>query len=221
MPLDLPKPIIYLITNGTTTSNTTPESPDFLQLLKLVEAAVASEIPLLQLREKNLSARLLYELTKRAAAIVRGSSTRLLVNDRADIALSAGADGVHLTSRSLPARVVRATYGSQLVVGVSTHAVAETQTVRSDGADFVVFGPVFDTESKRVFGEPQGLTKLAEVAAAVPAFPVIAVGGISIDNFEHCLQAGAAGVAAIRLLNDTDNLDSIVAEIRRRGRLSG
>src|SRR5688500_9271588 len=100
MPLDLPKPIIYLITNGTTTSNTTPESKDFLQLLTLVEAAVASAIPLLQIREKNLSARLLYQLTKRAAAIVRGSSTRLLVNDRADIALSAGADGVHLTSRS-------------------------------------------------------------------------------------------------------------------------
>jgi thiamine-phosphate pyrophosphorylase len=216
MPLVIPKPIIYLITSGTTTSTSTPESEDFLRLLNLVEAAVAAEIPLLQIREKNLTARVLYELTTRAAALVNGSSTRLLVNDRADIALAAGADGVHLTSRSLPASVIRSTYGPQLIVGVSTHGVAEAKMARSGGADFVVFGPVFDTESKRVFGEPQGVIKLAEVAAAIPELPVIAVGGISMDNFSDCVDAGAAGVAAIRLLNDADSLDSIVAEIRRR-----
>jgi thiamine-phosphate pyrophosphorylase len=217
MPLDLPKPIIYLITSGTTTNKTTPDSEDFFQLLNLVRAAVAAEIPLFQIREKNLSARLLYELTTRAAALVQGTATRLLVNDRADIALSAGADGVHLTSRSLPVSVVRITYGSQLIVGVSTHGIDEAKSAQAGGADFVVFGPVFETESKRMFGEPQGTTRLAEVVAAIPELPVIAVGGVSVDNFEDCLQTGAAGVAAIRLLNDADSLDSIVAEIRSRG----
>jgi len=215
MPLDLPQPIIYLITNGATTSHSTPDSEEFLRLLNLVETAVTAEIPLLQIREKNLSGRSLYELTTRAAALVQDSSTRLLVNDRADVALAAGAHGVHLTSRSLPASVIRETYGPDLIVGLSTHSVAEAQTAKSGGADFVLFGPVFETESKRMFGEPQGLTKLAEVSAAIPELPVIAVGGISIDNFELCLQAGARGIAAIRLLNDPDGLHSTVAEIRR------
>lgn len=216
MPLDLPKPIIYLITSGTT-RNTTPDTEDFFNL---VRAAVAAQIPLFQIREKNLSARLLYELTTKAASLVQGSATRLLVNDRADIALAAGADGVHLTSRSLPVSVVRATYGSQLMVGVSTHGIVEAEAARSGGADFVVFGPVFETESKRSFGEPQGISRLAEVVAAIPELPVIAIGGISIDNFADCLQTGAAGVAAIRLLNDADSLDSIVAEIRGRDRVN-
>lgn len=214
MPLKLPKPIIYLITSGTTTTSTTSESDDFSQLLKLVEAAVAAEIPLLQIREKKLSARLLYELTTRAAALVHGSSTRLLVNDRADIASAAGADGVHLTGGSLSAGVIRQTFGSQLIVGVSTHAVVEAQQAQEGGADFVVFGPVFETESKRMFGEPQGLNKLAEVASNVPELPVIAVGGISIDNVDRCIQAGADGIAAIRLLNDAETLLSVVAKVR-------
>ena len=158
---------------------------------------------------------MLYELTTAAVEIVRGSSTLLFVNDRADIALAAGATGVHLTSRSLPANVIRATYGTQLIVGVSTHRVAEAEAARAGGGDFVVFGPVFETESKRAFGEPQGLAKLAEVTAAVPELPVLAVGGISIGNFESCLQAGASGIAAISLLNDAGNLASIVSELRR------
>lgn len=161
---------------------------------------------------------MLFELTTKAAALVRGSATRLLVNDRSDIALTAGADGVHLTSRSLPASVIRETYGSKLIVGVSTHGVAEALSAQSGGADFVVFGPVFDTESKRPFGEAQGLTKLSEVAAAIPDLPVIAIGGISIDNFADCLQAGAAGVAAIRLFSDAARLPSIVSRIRNTSR---
>ena len=214
MSLDLEKPIIYLITNGQTTSSTTPESADFLRLLNLVEAAVDAEIPLLQIREKKLSARVLFELTIRAVKLVQGSSTRLLVNDRADIAVAAGAEGVHLTSASLPAGAIRQTYGPELIIGVSTHAVAEAQAAKSGGADFVVFGPVFETESKRVFGEPQGPEKLAEVTASVPELPVIAVGGISLGNFQQCLEAGAAGIAAIRLLNDSSRLPSIVSQMR-------
>lgn len=201
MPLDLPLPIIYPISSGKT-------------ILQLVEAAVAAKVPLFQIREKTLSARELYELTTRAVAITRGTDTRLLVNDRADIARAAGADGVHLTTRSLPAQVVRKTYGPDFLIGVSTHSLAEARAAQVGGADFVVFGPVFETESKREFGEPQGLDRLANVVTALRDFPVVAIGGITLDNAGACFAAGASGVAAIRLLNDAEGMPSIVEAIR-------
>jgi thiamine-phosphate pyrophosphorylase len=90
----------------------------------------------------------LYELVLRAAKITRGSDTRLLVNDRADIARAAGADGVHLTSQSLPANVVRKMFGPEFVIGVSTHSFEEARAAQAAGADFVVFGPVFRNRVK-------------------------------------------------------------------------
>jgi thiamine-phosphate pyrophosphorylase len=145
----------------------------------------------------------LYELATRAAEITRGSKTRLLVNDRADIARAAGADGVHLTSQSLPAGVVRRTFGSEFLIGVSTHSLDEARAARDGGADFVVFGPVFETESKRGFGAPQGLDKLRQVADELRGFPVLAIGGISLENAGACFDAGASGVAAISLFGGT------------------
>lgn len=198
MPLDLRPPIIYPITNGST-------------ILQLVEAAVAANVPLFQIREKNLSARALYELTRRAAEITRGSNTRLLVNDRSDIARTAGADGVHLTTQSLRADVVRKTYGREFLIGVSTHSLEEARAAQAGGADFVVFGPVFE---KREFGAPQGLDKLAEVTSELRGFPVVAIGGITLDNVNACFEAGASGIAAIRLLNDAERMSSIVEAIR-------
>jgi len=170
-----------------------------------MEAAVAAAVPLVQIREKSLSARVLYELTIRATAIARGSTTRLLVNDRFDIARAAGADGVHLTSRSLPARVVRSICGEDFLIGVSTHSLQTALDARADGADFVVFGPVFATPSKQMFGEPQGLERLREVTNALKGFPVLAIGGINLDNAADCFRAGASGIAAIRLFQDTDS----------------
>ena len=151
------------------------------------------------MREKSLPARVLYELTAHAVKITRGSNTRLLVNDRVDIALAAGADGVHLTSRSLPADVVRKICGPEFLIGVSTHSLAEARAAQAADADFVVFGPIFDTESKRAFGEPQGLEKLREVTSELGAFPVIAIGGITRENLEACVNAGASGIAGISL----------------------
>ena len=219
MPLDLPKPIIYLITSGSTTNKTTPDSPEFSQLLTLIKAAVAAQIPLIQIREKALNTRVLYELTRRAVGIAHGSSTRVLVNDRFDVALGAGAAGVQLTAQSLSARVVRSATSSRFVIGVSTHSVHEAEEARSGGADLVLFGPVFETESKRSFGPPQGLSKLADIAAAVDT-PVIAIGGIAIENVRECLRHGAAGIAAIRLLNDSNSLLETVAAIRKAGATS-
>ncbi len=184
----------------------------------MVEVAVATQITLLQIREKNLSARVLYELTNRAVEITRGTSTRLLVNDRSDIASAAGADGVQLTSQSLAADVVRQAFGREFLIGVSTHSQVEVRTAYDAGANFVLFGPVFDTESKRAFGEPQGLERLREITSALSEFPVVAIGGVTLDNIEECFLAGASGVAAIRLLNDATRMPSIVADIRSRFR---
>lgn len=206
MPLKLPTPIIYPITSGATR---TPED-----ILPLVEAAVAAKVPLFQIREKTISARALFELTARVAEITRGSNTRLLVNDRSDIARAAGADGVHLTSQSLPAEVVRTTYGPEFLIGVSTHSLDEARAARAGGADFVLFGPVFETESKLAFGAPQGLSRLAEVTSELRGFPVVAIGGITLENAGACFEAGASGVAAIRLLNDAKRVASIVAGLR-------
>jgi len=138
----------------------------------------------------------------------------LLVNDRSDIARAAGADGVHLTSQSLPAAILRATYGPDFLIGVSTHSLDEARAAQAGGADFVVFGPVFETESKREFGEPQRLNKLEQVTSELRDFPVVAIGGITLDNVRACFDAGARGVAAIRLLNNAERTSSIVESIR-------
>ncbi len=142
----------------------------------------------------------------------------MLVNDRSDIARAAGADGVHLTTQSLPAHIVREICGAEFLIGVSTHSREEAVAARVGGADFVVFGPVFDTESKRAFGEPQGLEKLREVASELSGFPVVAIGGITLDNFHRCFAGGAAGVAAIRLLSDARTISLIVEVIRKHDR---
>jgi thiamine-phosphate pyrophosphorylase len=191
MPLQVPVPIIYPITSGH-------------DILRLVEAAVDSEVPLFQIREKSLPGRALYELVVRAVSITRGSKTRLIVNDRVDVARGAGADGVQLTARSLPADIVRRTCGAEFLIGVSTHSLEEAQAARDRGADFVVFGPVFETESKRAFGPPQGLDNLRLVTRALNEFPVLAIGGITLAKIPACLDAGARGVAGISLFNNPE-----------------
>jgi thiamine-phosphate pyrophosphorylase len=215
MPLEPARPVLNLITSGKTTPATTLNSPEFKSLLQLIEAAVASKVSLVQLREKQATTRVLQELACRAVELTRGSVTRLLVNDRFDVALASGADGVQLTSRSIPTDVVRRNCGSDFIVGVSTHSLMEAQRARDSGADFVLFGPVFETESKRVFGKPQGVERLREVARALGAFPVIAVGGVTIDNASQCFVSGAAGVAAISLLSDGEKLSEVCERIRQ------
>ena len=175
---------------------------------------MAAKIDLFQLREKHLSANLLYELTTRAADITKGSVTKLLVNDRADIAAAAGADGVHLTSLSLAPYIVRRTFGDDFLIGVSTHSLEQAAAAGRSGADFVVIGPIFDTVSKRQYGKPLGLGELRRVTSELAPFPVLALGGVTTNNVADCIHAGAAGIAAIRILNDRLQLDQVVNEIR-------
>jgi thiamine-phosphate pyrophosphorylase len=163
-----------------------------------------------------LTAKALYELTEAAARLTGKSSTRLLVNDRADIAASAGADGVHLRTDSLNPRVVRRTFGEQFLIGASTHSLSEASMARDEGADFVVLGPIFDTSSKLQYGLPLGLDLLSKAASALAPFPVLALGGVNPLNAADCIRAGASGMAAIRMLNDPLQLQSVVNEVRSR-----
>ena len=206
MQRDLQRPITCLITSGETTSATTDESDEFKAILSLVRSAVAARVTLVQLREKNLNARTLYELSSRAAVIARGSRTRVLVNDRADIARASGCDGVHLTTRSLDPTVVRRAFGPDFIIGVSTHSLQEARAARAAGADFALFGPVFDTPAKRDYGPPVGLAALRTAARTLAPFPLVAIGGIAEDNLREVLRAGAAGIAAIRFFADGQSL---------------
>jgi len=212
MSLPLQRPLVYLITSGATTIQTTPASAEFAAIIKQVAAAVSAAVSLVQLREKQLNARVLFELTAQAAQLTRGSQTRLLVNDRADIARAAGADGVPLSGSSLRPNIVRQTFGADFLIGVSTHSVEEADAARLAGADFAVWGPVFATTSKSSYGESQGVAKLSEVVRKVVPLPIVALGGVNLDNASSCFKAGAQGVAGISLFNTQEKF----AEIKQR-----
>lgn len=180
-------------------------------MLDHIARAVDAGIQLIQIREKSLRARVLFELTLAAAQLTRGSGSRLLVNDRADIARTAGADGVHLTTTSIDTGVVRRTFGGDFLIGVSTHSLAEAQAASNRGADFAVFGPVFPTQSKERYGEPLGLNKLEEVARELNPFPILALGGMTAERIQPCLSAGAAGIAGISLFENLATSEPPVA----------
>ncbi len=209
MSLDLANPIIYLITKGDATPSNYDDASR--QILDIVRVAVEEKIPLVQIREKHLTAKLLFELTTKVVKITKGSATRLLVNDRADIAAAAGADGVHLTLRSLSAQIIRNTFGGKLIIGASTHNIDEARSAVAEGADFIVFGPIFETPGK---GAATGLSALSDVCDKLKPFPVIALGGVDKGNYRSVIDAGAKGFAAIRSLNDIDRLRAIATELR-------
>jgi len=220
MNLDPSRPILYLITRGATTETTTPKSLEFEQIIEQVSAAADRGIDLIQIREKRLSACVLFELTQRVVALTRGTATRLLVNDRADIAAGTGADGVHLSVQSIDAASIRHTFGNDFMIGASTHSLDEARAARTGSADFIVFGPVFETASKREYGAPVGVEELSRVTRELADLPVLALGGITMDNFGLCLNGGARGVAGISLFSQPQNLGSIAARIKNWSRLT-
>lgn len=181
-------------------------------VLSRMEQAVAAGVELVQLRERDLSARQLLALAESALARTRGSKTRLLVNDRLDIVLAARADGLHLPSHGLPVGEVRRRFPA-LLLGASCHNLQELRRAEEDGADFAVFGPVFETASKRVYGPPVGLDRLAEAAGAT-RIPVLALGGISLENAAACLRTGAAGLAAISMFQKSSDLKETTHRLR-------
>jgi len=188
------------------------------ELLALLRGIVAAGVDWIQIREKDLPARELFHLTTECVALA-AAGTRILVNDRLDVALAAGAAGVHLGRESAPAREVkqwcRAGHAPPgFLVGVSCHSLNEALEAEADGADYIFFGPVFATPSKEAFGPPQGIARLAEVCSSV-RIPALAIGGIAPENAAECLRAGAAGIAAIRLFQQTTDLPAVVERLRK------
>ncbi|MBI2468392.1 MAG: thiamine phosphate synthase [Candidatus Rokubacteria bacterium] len=170
----------------------------------VVEACLGAGLPAVQLREKDLGARELLALARELRARTARHDARLLVNDRADVAVAAAADGVHLPAAGLPPDVARRLVGPDRLVGVSTHSPVEAAAAERDGADFVLFGPVYDTPSKRPYGAPQGLAALGEVCRRL-TIPVFAVGGVTAARVGEVRAAGAAGVAVIRALLEAED----------------
>lgn len=185
------------------------------ELLPVIEQAIAAGVDLIQIREKDLETRPLLALVETAVARAQRTATRILVNDRLDVALAAQADGVHLPARGFPAAEVRRMY-PQLLIGASCHNLEELRAAEDGGADFAVFGPVFAPLSKELERPPVGVEKLAEAARAV-RIPVLALGGITLENAAECLRAGAAGVAAISLFQKRSNLRDTSAQLRALG----
>ncbi len=186
-------------------------------LIQKIEEVVAAGIDWVQIREKDLPARELASLTRQALLIAakysakRSSPVRVLVSDRLDVAIAEGADGVHLGEKSLPVmeakRLVESAIRKQTIeqsflIGASCHSIEVAQTAERDGADYIFFGPVFSTPSKAMYGEPQDRKSV--------------IGGIA-ENANSCLQAGATGLAAIRLFQDAS--DPLLA-VRRLHQLS-
>jgi thiamine-phosphate pyrophosphorylase len=197
-------------------------------LLSKIEAAAAAGVDWIQIREKDLSGRdcalFTREARQRAAKSQANDAPRtsIVVNDRLDVALTENANGVHLGEKSLPAAeakrlLVKRGARNDFIVGVSCHSLEAARSAARDGADYLFFGPVFATPSKAAFGDPQGLERLATVCREI-SIPVLAIGGITLENASACFAAGASGIAAIRLFQDAQDVSSLVQSLRKLAR---
>jgi thiamine-phosphate pyrophosphorylase len=168
-----------------------------------VETCLGAGLKAVQLREKDLAVRVLLSMASALRESTRRHGAKLLVNDRADVALAVGADGLQRAGTSLPVSAVRAISPPGFLIGASVHSVAEARAAGPEGADFLLFGPVYDTPSKRQYGPPQGLAALERVASAV-RLPVFAVGGVTPACVAEVIRTGASGVAVIAAILGTE-----------------
>ena len=179
---------LYLITDRRQTAGRT--------LPAVVADALRGGLRAVQLREKDLDGCQLFKLAGELREITRKHGARLLINDRVDVALAVGADGVHLGKAGLPVSAARRVLGPGMLIGYSAHSLEEALQVQEDGADFVTLGPVYQTPSKAVYGEPLGLPAVA-AAARTLTIPVFALGGVKAGSVDEILGAGIHGVALI------------------------
>ena len=209
-------------------------------LAAVIREALRAGVDIVQIREKDLPTRELTALVEEAvsaagefpsamqasgrlwrepsrAPLGTGSDcARVLVNDRLDVALAAGAGGVHLGGQSMPVSTVRQLAPRPFVIGASCHSLGEAMAAESAGADYLLLGPVFETPSKLKYGPPLGLDELRKVNAEVRV-PVLALGGVTVQRVRPCLEAGAAGIAGIRIFQDCESIEALVRELRAQG----
>ncbi len=174
------------------------------RFLSAVEEALQGGVRALQIREKDLNPNDLLALALEVKPLVQRYHAKLFINDRADIAVMAGADGVHLTETSIQAREVKNSF-PDLIVGVSTHSIEGARRAETQGADFITFSPIYETPSKANYGPPQGLDLLRQATQAV-RLPVLALGGITLHRVPECLEQGAFGVAVISGIWDSTHI---------------
>jgi thiamine-phosphate pyrophosphorylase len=210
-------PILYFITGRTQLATDEPARQRLL--LERIAAAALAGCDFIQLREKDLPIRDLEALAVAAVKVCReastrtGTGTRLLVNSRADVAIAAGAAGVHLPKGELGADAARSLLAkagmSRPVVAVSCHSLAEVRLAESQGADFAVFGPAFEKDGNSAAGMAALEAVCRRTDAAENRMPVLALGGVTLENARDCLRAGAAGVAGIRLFQNGDVAETV------------
>ncbi|MFQ5801753.1 MAG: thiamine phosphate synthase [Candidatus Methylomirabilales bacterium] len=179
---------LYVVTDRTQAAGRSLE--------EVARAALAGGARVFQLREKDLEARELTVMAEQLLCLIRPAGGLLLVNDRIDVALAVGADGAHLSQRSLPPGVARRLLGPERLLGVSCHSVAEALEAQEGGADFILLGPIFFTPSKAPYGVPLGLEILKQIQPQIH-LPILAIGGINRTNRQEVLTAGADGVAVV------------------------
>lgn len=181
-------------------------------LVPLLQRALTVGAPAIQLRERDLSVRDLLTLAREVQTLTAARRSQLLINDRIDIALALEGAGVHLRSNSLPVSVARQLLGTEHLLGLSAHGVEEAVQAESQGADYVIFGPIYETPSKQAFGPPLGLHSLEKVCRLV-RIPIIGIGGVTAARVGEMRQAGAFGVAVITAILGADDVESATSEL--------
>jgi len=181
-------------------------------LVPLLQRVLTAAAPAIQLRERDLSARELVTLAREVQAVTASRRSQLLINDRIDVALALEGVGVHLRSNSLPVPIARQVLGTQRLLGISVHAVEEAVQVESQGADYIVLGPIYETPSKQMFGPPLGIHTL-EKACRLVRLPIIGIGGVTAARAREMRRAGAFGVAVITAVLGAADVESATREL--------
>lgn len=183
-------------------------------LVAAIKAACSAGVRAIQIREKDLDGKTLYAMTRRIREVTGGCNAKLFVNDRVDMTLATGADGVHCPEQGFPLPDATRLLGASRQVGTSTHSLERAKQAEHLGAHFITFGPVFPTPSKEAYGAPQGLEALGEVTRAVN-IPVFAIGGITPERAARCLDCGASGVAMISSVLGAENIAGAVDDFAK------
>jgi thiamine-phosphate pyrophosphorylase len=209
------KPIVCYVTDRKTVGPSDAFRGAVSSTVEKIRLAAAAEADWVQVREKDLSAKELLALVKQAVSI-GDSRVKVIVNDRLDAALAAGAAGVHLGRESVAVSEVvqwcrAGNAPAEFLIGASCHSLDEARQAEAAGANYAFFGPVFDTPSKRAFGAPRGIAQLREVCREI-RIPVIAIGGLDQGNAMECLRGGASGIAAIRMFQESTDAEETLRE---------